>query len=77
MRKHGVYRPIWKAIAAKVDPQTGKAIETADPGQPVQGGIPCTAYIGENGAGHYVKMIHNGIEYIDMQLISRGLLPPA
>jgi 6-phosphogluconate dehydrogenase len=27
------------------------------------------AYIGENGAGHYVKMVHNGIEYIDMQLI--------
>jgi 6-phosphogluconate dehydrogenase len=64
--------PIWKAIAAKVDPQTGKAIETAKPGQPVQGGIPCTAYIGENGAGHYVKMIHNGIEYIDMQLISEA-----
>ncbi|AHH10744.1 decarboxylating NADP(+)-dependent phosphogluconate dehydrogenase [Borrelia coriaceae] len=29
----------------------------------------CSAYIGENGAGHYVKMIHNGIEYADMQLI--------
>src|SRR5918992_6059573 len=64
--------PIWKAIAAKVDPQSGKAIETAKPGQPVQGGIPCTAYIGENGAGHYVKMIQNGIEYIDMQLISEA-----
>src|SRR5688572_24045408 len=64
--------PIWKAIAAKVDPETGKAIETAKPGQPVVGGIPCTAYIGENGAGHYVKMIHNGIEYIDMQLISEA-----
>jgi 6-phosphogluconate dehydrogenase len=64
--------PIWKAIAAKVDPQTGKAIETAKPGKPIEGGIPCTAYIGENGAGHYVKMIHNGIEYIDMQLISEA-----
>src|SRR5688572_21477998 len=64
--------PIWKAIAAKVDFETGKAIETAKPGQPVVGGIPCTAYIGENGAGHYVKMIHNGIEYIDMQLISEA-----
>ena len=64
--------PIWKAIAAKVDPDTGKAIETAKPGKPVEGGIPCTAYIGENGAGHYVKMIHNGIEYIDMQLISEA-----
>src|ERR671912_220521 len=64
--------PIWKAIAAKVDPETDKAIETAKPGKPVVGGIPCTAYIGENGAGHYVKMIHNGIEYIDMQLIGEA-----
>jgi 6-phosphogluconate dehydrogenase len=64
--------PIWKAIAAKVDPNTGKAIETAKPGLPVQDGVPCTAYIGENGAGHYVKMIHNGIEYIDMQLIGEA-----
>ena len=32
-------------------------------------GIPCVSYIGPNGAGHYVKMIHNGIEYGDMQLI--------
>ncbi|MBV9868459.1 MAG: decarboxylating NADP(+)-dependent phosphogluconate dehydrogenase [Abitibacteriaceae bacterium] len=30
---------------------------------------PCCTYIGENGAGHYVKMVHNGIEYGDMQLI--------
>lgn len=30
---------------------------------------PCSAYIGENGAGHYVKMVHNGIEYADMQII--------
>jgi 6-phosphogluconate dehydrogenase len=64
--------PIWNAIAAKVDPHTGKPIETAKPGRPVQGGVPCSAYIGENGAGHYVKMIHNGIEYIDMQLIGEG-----
>ncbi len=33
-------------------------------------GEPCCRYIGENGAGHYVKMVHNGIEYADMQLIS-------
>ena len=31
--------------------------------------IPCVSYIGPSGAGHYVKMIHNGIEYGDMQLI--------
>ena len=35
-------------------------------------GTPCCAYIGENGAGHYVKMVHNGIEYADMQLISEA-----
>ena len=33
-------------------------------------GNPCVAHIGENGSGHYVKMVHNGIEYIDMQLIA-------
>lgn len=31
---------------------------------------PCVTYIGPNGSGHYVKMVHNGIEYSDMQLIS-------
>jgi len=61
--------PIWKAIAAKVDAETGKPLEGAAPGKPVEGGVPCTAYIGENGAGHYVKMVHNGIEYGDMQMI--------
>jgi 6-phosphogluconate dehydrogenase len=61
--------PIWKAIAAKVDANSGKPIEGAAPGKPVQGGVPCTTYIGANGAGHYVKMVHNGIEYGDMQLI--------
>ncbi len=62
-------RPIWEAISAKVDPKTGKPIDGAAPGEPVEGGVPCTAYIGENGAGHYVKMVHNGIEYGDMQMI--------
>lgn len=33
-------------------------------------GLPCVAHIGENGAGHFVKMVHNAIEYIDMQLIA-------
>jgi 6-phosphogluconate dehydrogenase len=61
--------PIWKAIAAKVDKKTGKPINGAKPGKPVKGGVPCTTYIGENGAGHYVKMVHNGIEYGDMQMI--------
>jgi 6-phosphogluconate dehydrogenase len=35
----------------------------------VDDGSPCCDWVGENGAGHYVKMIHNGIEYGDMQLI--------
>lgn len=37
-------------------------------------GKPCCTYIGENGAGHYVKMVHNGIEYADMQLIAEAYL---
>lgn len=35
-------------------------------------GDPCSTYIGEGGAGHYVKMVHNGIEYGDMQLIGEA-----
>ena len=61
--------PVWNAIAAKVDRKTGRQLKGAAPGKPVKGGTPCAAYIGENGAGHYVKMIHNGIEYGDMQMI--------
>jgi 6-phosphogluconate dehydrogenase len=35
-------------------------------------GKPCVAYMGPDGAGHYVKMVHNGIEYGDMQLIAES-----
>jgi 6-phosphogluconate dehydrogenase len=35
-------------------------------------GAPCVAYLGPGGAGHYVKMVHNGIEYGDMQLIAEA-----
>lgn len=49
--------PIFTSIAAKVGPN-------AD--------IPCCHYVGSDGAGHYVKMVHNGIEYGDMQLISEA-----
>jgi 6-phosphogluconate dehydrogenase len=64
-------KPIWEAIAAKVDPKSGKPLTGASPGNPIiaPNAEPCTAYIGANGAGHYVKMVHNGIEYADMQLI--------
>jgi 6-phosphogluconate dehydrogenase len=65
-------RPLWEAIAAKVDPRTGEPLEDYAPGRPVTGGEPCTAYIGPDGAGHFVKMVHNGIEYIDMQLIAEA-----
>jgi len=41
------------------------AAKTAD-------GSPCCDWVGENGAGHYVKMVHNGIEYGDMQLIAEA-----
>lgn len=61
--------PIWRDIAAKVDPVTGQPLEGAAPGKPIEGGFSCAEYIGPDGAGHYVKMVHNGIEYIDMQLI--------
>ena len=64
-------KPVWEAIAAKVDARTGKPLEGASRGKPVSapGAVPCTAYIGPGGAGHFVKMVHNGIEYGDMQLI--------
>jgi len=65
-------RPIWEAIAARVDPETGQPLPGSAPGKPVSGGVACTAHIGADGAGHYVKMVHNGIEYIDMQLISEA-----
>ena len=47
-------KPIFQAIAAKVGPK---------------GDIPCCDWVGPRGAGNYVKMVHNGIEYGDMQLI--------
>jgi len=55
-------QPMWEAIAAKVD-------EKGLPVGQFEQGEPCAAYLGPAGAGHYVKMVHNGIEYADMQLI--------
>jgi 6-phosphogluconate dehydrogenase len=52
-------KPIFQSIAAKVTLPDG-------------GEDPCCDWVGENGAGHYVKMVHNGIEYGDMQLISEA-----
>ncbi|MCI0335581.1 MAG: decarboxylating NADP(+)-dependent phosphogluconate dehydrogenase [Planctomycetes bacterium] len=49
-----IVKPIFQAISAKVGPK---------------GDIPCCEWVGPRGTGHYVKMVHNGIEYGDMQLI--------
>ena len=38
----------------------------------VEDGTPCCDWVGENGSGHYVKMVHNGIEYGDMQVIAEA-----
>ncbi len=64
-----VLKPVWEAIAAKVNSDTGQPLEGAKPGEPIEGGESCAAYIGSDGAGHFVKMVHNGIEYADMQII--------
>ena len=53
---YDLVEPILKQIAAKA-PSDGE---------------PCVAYMGSDGAGHYVKMVHNGIEYGDMQLIAES-----
>src|SRR5262249_49387517 len=49
-----IIKPIFQAIAAKVGPNKD---------------IPCCDWVGPRGSGHYVKMVQNGIEYGDMQLI--------
>jgi len=69
LKSWDLIKDIWTSISAKVDETSGKPIEGGKPGAPVSGGFSCAAYIGENGAGHYVKMVHNGIEYGDMQMI--------
>ncbi|ELR22893.1 phosphogluconate dehydrogenase (decarboxylating), Cterminal domain containing protein [Acanthamoeba castellanii str. Neff] len=56
-------KPVLQSIAAKVDDETGK--DTTASGK----GVPCCQWMGEDGAGHFVKMVHNGIEYGVMQLI--------
>ncbi len=54
-----VIKPVFQSIAAKVGPNED---------------IPCCEWVGSRGAGHYVKMVHNGIEYGDMQLICEAYL---
>jgi 6-phosphogluconate dehydrogenase len=52
-------KDVFQAIAAKVGPNND---------------IPCCEWVGPGGSGHYVKMVHNGIEYGDMQLICEAYL---
>ncbi|HYB60816.1 MAG TPA: NADP-dependent phosphogluconate dehydrogenase [Methylomirabilota bacterium] len=56
----GGQREAWEAVAPILRAISAKA----------EDGAPCVDYMGPRGAGHYVKMVHNGIEYGDMQLIA-------
>ncbi|MDN5659119.1 NAD(P)-binding domain-containing protein, partial [Brevibacterium sandarakinum] len=70
-------RPILEPSAARAEPSDGRSAQADQES--------CIAHVGTDGAGHFVKMIHNGIEYADMQLIAEafcllrsrlGLTPP-
>lgn len=57
------------------DPEAYKAVQPIlESIAAVADNMPCCSYIGPDGAGHYVKMVHNGIEYADMQLIAESYL---
>src|SRR5699024_1981293 len=69
-------RPLLEPVAARAEGMaTAHDATAADEAAPV-GGVPasyrCVAHIGADGAGHFVKMVHNGIEYADMQLIAEA-----
>lgn len=81
-------RPILEPIAARAEPDNARAepdngrVESSDgltsqrnPAHETPAQVPseaCIAHMGTDGAGHFVKMIHNGIEYADMQLIAEA-----
>jgi 6-phosphogluconate dehydrogenase len=54
-----------KEAAASLLPMLEKIAAQVD-------GVPCTMHVGADGAGHFIKMVHNGIEYADMQLIAEA-----
>ncbi|OPZ63924.1 MAG: 6-phosphogluconate dehydrogenase, NADP(+)-dependent, decarboxylating [Firmicutes bacterium ADurb.Bin506] len=56
----GGSRDAWEAVSSLLTDIAAKA----------PSGEPCCAYLGPGGAGHFVKMVHNGVEYVDMQLIA-------
>jgi len=55
-------KPIFQGISAKVADENGELT------------VPCCDWVGDDGAGHFVKMVHNGIEYGDMQLICEAYI---
>lgn len=55
-------KPIFQGISAKVADANGELT------------VPCCDWVGDDGAGHFVKMVHNGIEYGDMQLICEAYI---
>lgn len=59
----GGSRETWASVQKMLEDISAKAPED---------GKPCVVYLGPRGAGHYVKMVHNGIEYGDMQLIAEA-----
>lgn len=72
-------RPLLEPIAARAgDGSVDGSGAVADSGSPAdagsstESGSACVAHIGADGAGHFVKMVHNGIEYADMQLIAEA-----
>ncbi|MDN6374140.1 MAG: NAD(P)-binding domain-containing protein, partial [Brevibacterium aurantiacum] len=70
-------RPILEPIAARAATGDARAESSDGNGAPADraqtGQESCIAHVGTDGAGHFVKMIHNGIEYADMQLIAEAL----
>ncbi len=63
-------KPIFQSIAAKVPAAPTATEGTKDDAGP--GMVPCCDWVGDEGAGHFVKMVHNGIEYGDIQLIGES-----
>ncbi len=75
-------RPMFEAVAARVPPPDDQPTAAEESGESAPGpsakGVAqvetglCVTYLGPGGAGHYVKMVHNGIEYALMQLIAES-----
>src|SRR5699024_8069605 len=69
-------RPLLEPVAARAEGMAtahdATAAHEAAPVGAVPASYPCVAHIGADGAGHFVKMVHNGIEYADMQLIAEA-----